>query len=174
MHPVVLPLRGEQEDRRGTVRRRRADRDGVYGLAADCDEVLAITGDVLTGAGGNNGVATSTAANELNTHNGALKLIADTPGIFFPTGLDFDSEDDLWGAPQRQRALRRGHWHDGVPRSTPWNGNTGPIDITVNGAPFTGQMNGLAKTPIGDCEQDTTPTTAPPAPVVAAEPVFTG
>ena len=59
-------------------------------------------------------------------------------------------------------------------RIDPDNGNTGPTDITFNGAPFSGQMNGLAVSPIelrGPGDDDTC---AAPAPVVAAEPVFTG
>ena len=145
---------------------------GVYGLAADCEDVLAITSFALTGVGADPAPASVTALNEVDTHNGALKKIADTPGIVFPTGLDFDSEDDLWALGNTD--LRGAGIGMQVYRIDPRNGNTGPIDITVNGAPFNGTMDGLAVSPIGDCEPETTTTTAPPAPVVAAEPVFTG
>ena len=69
----------------------------MYGLAADCEDVLAITelaspSSVPTGSR----PRSLARSNEVDTHNGALKKIADTPGIGFPTGLDFDSEDDLW------------------------------------------------------------------------------
>ena len=109
---------------------------GVYGLAADCEDVLAITSFALSGVAADPAPAPVTALNEVDTHNGALKKIADTPGIFFPTGLDFDSENDLW-------ALGNTFGQGAgigmqVYRVDPDNGNTGPIDITVNGVPFDG------------------------------------
>ena len=55
----------------------------------------------------------------------------------------------------------------------PNNGNSGGTDITLNGVPFTGQMNGLAISPISCEDPGPEPTPAPPAPV-AAEPLFTG
>ena len=142
----------------------------VYGLAADCEDVLAITLSGLTGASADP-LAPVSALNELDTHNGALHKIADTPGIVFPTGLDFDSEDDLWALASTN--LSGPGVGMQVDRVDPRNGNTGPTDVTENGVPFIRTMNGLAVSPIGDCESETT-TTAPPAPVVAAEPVFTG
>ena len=144
---------------------------GVFGLAADCEDVLAITLAGLTGAGADR-LAPVSALNELDTHNGVLHKIADTPGIVFPTGLDFDSENDLWALASTN--LSGPGVGMQVVRVDPNNGNTGATDVTLNGVPFIRTMNGLAVSPIGDCEQETTTTTTPPAPVVAAQPVFTG
>ena len=104
----------------------------------------------------------------LNTHNAVLQKIADV-GFASGTGLDFDAENDLWAlgfttTVSTRMVLYRVH---------PRNGNTGPTDITLNGVPFSGVMDGLAVSPIGDCDPETT-TTVPRAPVVAAEPLFTG
>ena len=144
----------------------------VLGLAGDCEDVLAITQQF--GVAPNDGVVpdapapSSQALDELNTQNAVLDKIADV-AIPHPTGLDFDAENDLWALGFTTTGSTRMVLY----RVDPRNGNTGPTDITLNGAPFTGVMDGLAVSPIGDCEPETT-TTAPPAPVVAAEPVFTG
>ena len=167
---VVLPVRGEQEDGRGPVRRRRADRDrrvrarcGLRGRAGD--HAVRAHGGERRPAGTGERVERARHAQR------RLHKIADTPGIVFPTGLDFDSEDDLWALASTN--LSGPGVGMQVDRVDPRNGNTGPTDVTENGVPFIRTMNGLAVSPIGDCESETT-TTAPPTPVVAAEPVFTG
>jgi hypothetical protein len=145
---------------------------GVYGLAADCEDVLAITAAALTGAGTSK-IVLNPALNEVDTHNGSLHNTVPTPGIVFPTGLDFDSEGDLWALANTN--LRGAGLGMEVFKVDPNTGNTGGTDVTLNGAPFVGNMNGLGVSPIGDCEPDTTTTTTTPAaPVVAAQPNFTG
>ena len=144
----------------------------VQGLAGDCEDVLAIAqrfgvapnGDVLPDAP----APSSQDLDELNTHNAVLDKIADV-AIPHPTGLDFDAENDLWALGFTTTGSTRMVLYLVDPR----NGNTGPTDITLNGVPFSGVMDGLAVSPIGDCESETTTTAPPPAPV-AAEPVFTG
>jgi hypothetical protein len=146
---------------------------GVFGLAGDCEDVLGITLSGLPNGASTAGSAPVSSLQEVNTHNGALHKIADTPGIVFPTGLDFDSEGDLWALASNQ--LSGPGPRTEVVRIDPNNGNTGSTDVTVNGVPFARTMTGLAVSPIGDCDPETTTTTTTPAaPVVAAAPTFTG
>jgi hypothetical protein len=140
----------------------------VYGLTGDCEDVWAISADTVSGPG----VSLHTELDEVDTHSAALHKITDVPGIAFPTGLDFDADDDLWAL---ANSFTRGAGTGMILfRVDPRNGNTGPTDITFNGAPFSGQLNGLAVSPISCDDPGPDPTPAPPAPVVAAEPLFTG
>lgn len=141
---------------------------GVYGLAGDCEDVLAIAADALTGPG----TGFHPELDEVDTQNGSLHTIAAVPGIGFPTGLDFDGEDDLWAIANSGPGAGAGIGMT-LFKIDPNNGNSGGTDITLNGAPFTGQMNGLAISPISCEDPGPEPTPAPPAPV-AAEPLFTG
>lgn len=140
---------------------------GVYGLAADCEDVLAIAGDQLTGPG----VSFHPELDEVDTRNGSLHTIAAVPGIGFPTGLDFDN-DDLWAIAIAGPGAGAGIGTT-LFKIDQRNGNSGGTDITVNGAPFTGQMNGLAISPIRCDDPEPKPPAPQPVPVVV-QPVFTG
>jgi sugar lactone lactonase YvrE len=139
---------------------------GVFGLTADCEEVLAITGNFATGPG------VSAQLQEVNTSNASLEKIADVPSIARPEGLDFDSEGDLWaisgGGPLAGIA-------DGptVYKIDPNNGNTGGKNITLEGGgAFNDLLFGLAVSSI-ECDEPEPPAPLQPAPVVLA-PTFTG
>jgi hypothetical protein len=138
----------------------------VYGLTADCEDVLAISAIAPAGTSFN------VALDEVHTSSAALERIVDLPGFGFPTGLDFEDDGDLWALAFSGRGLGAGIGMS-VYRIDPTDGTFQTKDITVGGAPFVGQMNGLAVDPI-ECTEPVPP--APPAPPtpVAVAPVFTG
>jgi hypothetical protein len=141
---------------------------GVFGLAGNCEDVLALSADTLTGPG----VNFHTELDEVDTHSAALHTIAAVPGIAFPTGLDFDGDDDLWAIANSGIGMGAGIGMS-LFKIDPNNGNSGGTDITINGSQFDGQMFGLAISPIS-CDDPGPEPTPTPAPVVAAEPLFTG
>ena len=118
----------------------------MYGLAGDCEDVLAISAE---GSGPGTGFFHA-ELDEVDTQNGSLHTIDVVPGIGFPTGLDFDGEDDLWAIANSGPGAGSGLGMT-LFKIDPNNGNSGGTDITVNGAQFVGQMNGLAVSPIS-CE----------------------
>jgi hypothetical protein len=141
---------------------------GVFGLTGDCEDVIAITAQPADGP-----VGPQVRLDEVNTSNAALELITDLPGFGFPTGLDFEDDGDLWALANTGLGAGAGIGM-AVYRIDPSDGTFQTKDITVNGAPFGGIMDGLAVDPIS-CEDPTPPTPPTPAPTpVAVAPVFTG
>lgn len=138
---------------------------GVFGLAGDCEDVIAITAIAEVGP-----VSTQARLDDVHTSNAALEKIVDLPTVRFPTGLDFDAKGELWavgtsgGGGAGIGAI--------VYHIDQEDGSAGARDVTLNGAPLNIFLAGLAVSPIS-CE-DPEPTPPAPAPVVAAEPVFTG
>jgi sugar lactone lactonase YvrE len=137
---------------------------GVFGLAADCEDVLAIT-VALTGE------VTQVRLDEVDTDNAALSIVTDLPGVGFPSGLDFGDDDNLWAlatTPGKGSGIGAT-----VYKVDPDNGNADPRDMTIGGVPLQGTVNGLAVDPIS-CDDPEHPAAAPqPVPVVLA-PTFTG
>ena len=138
---------------------------GVFGLAGDCEDVIAITGIVDVG------IPKQTRLDEVNTKNAALEKIVDLPTVAFPTGLDFDDEGELWAignAPFKGAGIGSIVYH-----IDPDDGSAGARDVTLNGAQLNTFLTGLAVSPI-HCEDPKRPAPSPqPVPVVVA-PVFTG
>jgi hypothetical protein len=131
----------------------------VRGLTATCDDtVLAITDQINFGAGGSD-----SALESVDTGTGALTLLADTPDVPFPVGLDYDDAGGLWaiGGP-----LIRGLGEMQVHRIDPATGDATTAPITIGGERFEGFLAGLAVSPIS-CPEPT------PEPVVI-QPTFTG
>jgi hypothetical protein len=140
----------------------------VYGLTADCEDVIGISAVAPSGADG-----FAVRLDEVNTSNAALETIVGLPGFGFPSGLDFEDDGDLWaiGASGAGGAgIGATLW-----RINPSEGTFQTKDITLGGAPFTEIVNGLAVDPI-ECDEPPTTTTTTPAPPtpVAVAPVFTG
>jgi hypothetical protein len=136
----------------------------VYGLAADCEDVLAISA-IATG------FSSGAALDEVNTKTAALERIVSLPGVGFPAGLDFEDDGDLWAIGTTTS------FGSGIGptlyRLDPTDGTSQAKDLTVNGVPLTGTVYGLAIEPVS-CE-DPGPEPAPPAPApVVVAPVFTG
>jgi len=133
---------------------------GVYGLTADCEEVLAITSAAATGA-----PTLPVRLDEVDTGNASLEKIVDLPGVASPDGLDYDADGDLWAVGTSYPAL-----DPFLYRIDPTDGTSQPRPVTF--ALFdSGVLFGLAASPI-ECAEPA-PEPAPPAPVVV-EPVFTG
>ena len=149
----------------------------VTGLAADCEDVLAISRlhlPTLVSARRRRPSRLrrcSTSSTRTTTRRCTSRSTC--PGSPSLTGLDFDAENDLWALANTGPGFGGSGIGMSVFRIDPSNGNTGATDITVNGAPFVGTMNGLGVSPISCDDPGPEPTPAPPAPV-AAEPLFTG
>lgn len=139
---------------------------GVFGLAGDCEDVIAIT--LVFPAGP---VTPNVELDEVHTSSAALEKTVDLPGVTFPTGLDFDADGDLWALANTDGT---GAGISAILyRIDPDDGTSHAKDLTIGGVPFNSLLNGLAVSPIHCEDPESTPTTAPPAPVVVA-PVFTG
>jgi hypothetical protein len=139
---------------------------GVFGLAGDCEDVIAITAIAEVGP-----ATTQARLDDVHTSSAALEKIVDLPTVGFPTGLDFDGEGELWAiGTSGSSGAGVGAIVYHIDQE---DGSAGARDVTLNGAPLNSFLTGLAVSRI-HCEDPETPTTAPPAPVVAAEPVFTG
>ncbi|HEY8217228.1 MAG TPA: hypothetical protein VIH82_08840 [Acidimicrobiia bacterium] len=140
---------------------------GVFGLAADCEDVLAITSPPPAGPVG----GSRTDLDEVDTDSAALSFLVDLPGVGFPSGLDFEDDGDLWAIGS---TLSKGGPTSAVYKIDPDNGNADPRLITVGGAALRGSVTGLAVDPISCDDPGPEPTPPPtPAPVVVA-PTFTG
>jgi hypothetical protein len=141
---------------------------GVYGLTADCEDVLAITARAIPAGA----ASVQARLDEVDTDNAALSIVTDLPGVRdFPSGLDFEDDGDLWALATR---LSVGSGiSPSVYKVDPDNGNADPRDLTIGGVRLTGTVNGLAVDSISCDDPDPEPAPPTPAPVVLA-PTFTG
>jgi hypothetical protein len=141
----------------------------VFGLAGDCEDVLAITTAGFTGPG----VGASTLA-EVDTRTAALEHVVDVPGVRSPQGLDFDEDGRLWAIGLGSVDGAVGPF---VHRIDTGDGTSTRQQVTLNGGTYDGALFGLAIDPI-ECDEPEPPVPpAPSAPVpapVVVEPVFTG
>jgi hypothetical protein len=139
---------------------------GVFGLAADCEDVIAIT------ANAENGPGSTVRLDEVHTSTGALEHLVDLPGVGFPSGLDFEDDGDLWAI--GTSGLGGAGIGTTLWRINETHGTSQAKDLTSGGAPFNSSVFGLAVDSIS-CE-DPGPEPAPvPTPVaVAVAPTFTG
>jgi hypothetical protein len=144
---------------------------GVFGLAGDCEEVLALTSELEASTD------STTQLQEVDTRDASLEPIAAVPTIFGPQGLDFDDDDDLWAIGQTDIFAGPALPGPTVFLVDPEDGSTEAEDITFEGgADFNGVLFGLGVSPIS-CEEEEPVPPAPPAPApapIAVEPVFTG
>ena len=111
----------------------------VQGLAADCEDVIAISQALLAPGSTDAHAAVglgATQLDEVDTKNGSLDKIADTPGVTFPSGLDFDAEGDLYavGGTAIAGPAAAAQLFEIDPR----NGDSGGRQATLNGVPYTG------------------------------------
>ncbi len=131
----------------------------VYGLAATCAGVYAITTPIP------GGLVSGTEVALVDTATGGLDLVVSTDDINNPEGLDFDFSGALW-------ALGSGP-ESGIPNWTIFDvdlttgASTGQA-MTLDGGPFFGFLFGLAISPTEPCP-------APPTPEpIVITPTFTG
>jgi hypothetical protein len=135
----------------------------VLGLAASCEDVLAITTAAFRGPG-----TGGSSLQEVNTRTAALEHVVDVPGVSRPMGLDFGDDGRLW-------AISLGNGPDGpfTNRIDPSDGTSTSHEVSLNGGPYNGALFGLAVDPI-ECTEPAPPV-PPPAPTpVAVAPAFTG
>lgn len=139
---------------------------GVFGLAADCEDVVAISSAGLRGL-----ASPPVRLDEVDTSDASLEKIVDLPGVAFPSGLDFDDDEGLWALGTREE-FGAGTGST-VYEIDPEDGSSQAREVTlVDGGDFDGVLFGLAVDPIS-CEEPAPPEPPQPAPIVI-QPIFTG
>ena len=149
----------------------------VTGLAADCEDVIGISQQTLEGLGSGGSVGpavtpvSSSELDEVNTDNASLHKIASTPGVLFPSGLDFDREGDLYAVGGN---LLLGELAARLYEIDPEDGSSTSRLATINGAPFDGVLTGLGIASV-KCEEPEAPVPPPAQPTaLVVSPTFTG